>query len=140
MNVLLPAVGPLVAARSFLMAELELRGNMLPVGVSPPAGEVRPYVLLSRPGGNTRGPFLTDYTIRVRVFDADLVQLESNTELLHRLMLSANHRRILTPAGSVWITGARPQMGPLDFGGDDGIPLWGMQFAVAWTIGLRPER
>jgi hypothetical protein len=137
---LLPEVGPLVAARSYLIAALEQRNIILPVGVTPPLGEPRPYALLSRPGGNSRGPFLNDYMIRVRVFDTDAVQLETNTELLHRLMLSANHHRVETPAGPVWITGARSQMGPLDYTGDDSIPLWGMQFAVYWTIGLRPER
>ena len=84
--------------------------------------------------------FLNDYMIRVRVFDADLARLETTAELLWRLMLSANHRRIETPNGPVWITGARSQMGPLDYTGDDAIPLFGMQFAVYWTIGLRQER
>lgn len=140
MVLLLPEVGPLVAARSYLLAELAAREIDLPVAVVPPEGPPRPYVLLSRPGGNSRGPFLNDYMIRVRVFDQDAVRLETNTELLHRLMLSANHRRVETPAGQVWITGARPQMGPLDYTGDDSIPLWGMQFAVYWTIGLRPQR
>lgn len=137
MTVLLPPVGPLVAARTYLLDELAARGNTLPVGVTPPAGTPESYALLSRPGGATR-MFLADYSIRVRVFDNDTVQLERNAELLYRLLLEANHRRIDTVDGSVWITGAMSQMAPATFNDPD-IPLWGMQCAVFWTIGLQPE-
>lgn len=137
MTVLMPAVGPLVAARTYLLEQLAARGNNLPVGVTPPAGAPQPYAVLSRPGSATR-LFLTDYMIRVRVFDTDAVALERNADLLYRLMLEANHLNISTPHGSVWVTGANDHMGPATFDDDD-VPMFGMQFAVFWTVGLRPE-
>lgn len=139
MSVMLPEAGPLVAARSYLTAELAERGIDLPVGVTPPAGVPRPYVLLSRPGGTTRA-YLADYMIRVRVFDTDAVRLENNVELLHRLMLAASRRRIeVADAGGVWVVGTSPSMSPSDYDDPD-LPMFGMQFAVFWTFGLRPER
>lgn len=133
----MPPVGPLVAARAYLTAELAARGNTLHVGVTPPAGTPQSYALLSRPGSTTR-IFLTDFMIRVRVFDGDAVRLERNADLLYRLMLEANHRRIDTVEGSVWVNGASSQMGPASLDDPD-VPLWGMQFAVYWTVGLQPE-
>lgn len=137
MSVLMPAVGPLVAARAYLTAELAGRGNTLPVAITPPPGQPQCYALLSRPGSETR-MFLTDYMIRVRVYDADAVRLERNADLLYRLMLEANHLNITTAHGSVWVTGASDHMGPATYDDDD-VPLFGMQFAVYWTVGLRPE-
>lgn len=137
MSVLMPAVGPLVAARSYLLEQLAGRGNTLPVAVTPPAGQPQSYALLSRPVSATR-LFLTDYMIRVRVYDADAVQLERNADLLYRLMLEANHLNIATPHGTVWINGAADHMGPASYD-DNEVPLFGMQFAVVWTVGLRPE-
>lgn len=137
-DVLLPPVGPLVAARAYLLGELEARDNPLPVGVTPPAGtNIDSYALISRPGGRSR-VFLGDYLIRVRVYDADAVRLETNTDLLHRLMVGATHRRIDTEVGSVWISATQHQFGPSSIDDPD-IPLMGMQMAVFWTIGLRPE-
>ena len=133
----MPPLGPLVAARAYLLEELAARDNPLTIGVSPPAGEPTSYALLSRPGGSVRA-FLADYLIRVRVFDADAVRLEQNTDLLHRLLLTVSHRRITTEHGSVWIAGATAQSGPSTFDEPD-VPLFGMQMAVFWTIGLRPE-
>lgn len=138
MTVYLPEAGPLVAARSYLVAELTARNNPLPVGVTPPAGPPRPYAVLSRPGGVSRG-FLADYMIRVRVFDTDAVRLESNADLIHRLLLAASHRRVDTPVGSVWVSGASPSSSPADFDDPD-VPMFGTQFAVFWTVGLRPEK
>lgn len=136
-ELLVPPVGPLVAARAYLLDELAARSNPLPVGVTPPAGEPVSYALLSRPGGAVR-EFLADYLIRVRVFDSDAVRLESNADLLHRLMLTVSHRRIVTDSGAVWIAGATAQSGPSSLDDPD-VPLFGMQMAVFWTIGLRPE-
>ena len=133
----MPAVGPLVAARAYLQAELADRGNPLPVGITPPPGVPQIYALLSRPGTGTRG-FLSDFMIRVRVFDTDAVRLERNADLLWRLLLEANRRRIDTTEGSVWVTGATNHMGPATYD-DDEVPLPGMQFAVFWTVGLHPE-
>jgi len=137
MAVLLPAAGPMVAARAYLLEELAARDNDLPVGVTPPPGQPDHYALLSRPGSAMRA-FLGDYMVRVRVFDRDAVRLETNTDLLHRLMLHAVHRAITVEGGQMWVTGATAQLGPSDFDDDD-VPLFGMQFAVIWTIGLRPE-
>lgn len=137
MAVLVPAAGPLVAARTYLLAELSARDNDLPVGVVPPTGQPDHYALLSRPGSSMRA-FLGDYMVRVRVFDRDAVRLEQNTDLLHRLMLHAVHTPITVGDTDVWVTGATAQLGPSDFDDDD-VPLFGMQFAVIWTIGLRPE-
>ena len=135
---LLPQAGPLVAARTYLLGELAARNNPLPVGVTPPAGELRPYALVSRPG-SARRMFLGDYLIRVRVFDPDAVQCEANADLLHGLLLSASHLKVDTPHGVVWVTGATPSMGPTDFT-DPASQLFGMQMAVFWTIGLRPGK
>lgn len=137
MTVLLPPVGPLVAARTYLVQQLESRDNPLHVGVTPPAGKPESYALLSRPGGATR-TFLADYSIRIRVFDTDAVRLERNADLIYRLMLEANHQHIDTAEGSTWINGSTSQMSPASFEDPD-VPLFGMQFAVFWTIGLRPE-
>jgi hypothetical protein len=152
MSVYLPRVSPLVAARIYLLEELGARGVDLPVGVIPPQGDPTPYALLSRPGGMTR-VYLSDYMIRVRVFDHDAVRLEDNAELMFRLLLGANHRKIVTPtgkrsvdilgegfrgAGSVWVTGTKPQMSPTDFD-DPTVPMFGYQMAVFWTISLHPE-
>ena len=137
MAVFKPAVGPLVAARTYLLTEHAGRGNDLPVGITPPPGQPNAYALLSRPGSSTR-LFLTDYMIRVRIYDADAVALERNADLLYRLMLEANHLNIATPHGSVWINGAADHMGPASYD-DNEVPLFGMQFAVFWTVGLRPE-
>lgn len=137
MTLLLPPVGPLVAARTYLVDELAARDNPLHVGVTPPPGTPESYALLSRPGGSTR-EFLGDYMIRLRVFDADAVRLETNADLLHRLLVTVNHRKITTPLGDVWVTGARPQYGPASFEDSD-VPLFGFQAAVFWTLGLHPE-
>lgn len=137
MTVLVPPVGALVAARTYLLEELAARDNPLSVGVTPPAGTPDSYALISRPGGASR-VFLGDYLIRVRVFDKDVVRLERNVDLVHRLMLTAAHRKIDTSEGSVWISAATPELGPATLDDPD-IPLFGMQIAVFWTIGLRPE-
>lgn len=137
MTLLLPPVGPLVAARTYLLEELDARDNPLPVGVTPPEGDPQSYALISRPGGADR-VFLTDTMIRVRIYDADMVRLERNADLLTRLLLTVSHRRIETSEGSVWITGATPHMAPAPMDDDD-VPLFGMQSAVFWTMGLRPE-
>lgn len=137
MTVLLPPVSALVAARAYLMDELDSRDNPLKVGITPPAGNPTSYALLSRTGGAVR-VFIADYMIRLRVFDADAVRLESNADLLHRLMLAAVHRKIETVEGSVWVSAARSQMGPSSLD-DPAVPLFGMQSAVFWSIGLRSE-
>jgi hypothetical protein len=136
-DILVPPVSSLVAARAYLLHELTARDNPLPVGVVPPTGDNSSYAMLSRPGGATN-VFLADYLIRVQVFDADPVRLEHNADLLYRLMMTVSHRRIDTPEGSVWVTGASHHMSP-SAQDDREIPLFGMQFAVFWTIGLRPE-
>lgn len=138
MTVYVPAVPPLISARAYLRAELDRRSIDLPVGVVPPPGEPRPYVLLSRPGGNANA-FLANYLLRVRVFDFDAVELEKNTELLHRLMLAASHTKVQTPLGDVWVTAATHQMSPAEFD-DPAVPMFGYQFAVFWTFGLRKEQ
>lgn len=137
MTTLVPPVGPLVAARTYLINELVARSNPLPVGITPPTGQPQSYALLSRPGSSTR-LFLTDYMIRVRVYDADAVTLERNADLLYRLMLEANHYSIDTVEGQVWVSAATDHMGPATYD-DDNVPLFGMQFAVFWTFGLQPE-
>lgn len=137
MTVLAPAVGPLTAARRYLLDELAARGNPLPVGLEPPQGQPQYYTLLSRPGSNTEA-YLGHFLIRVRTFDSDVVRLERNADLLHRLMLHATRRRIDVPGeGSVWITGATHHYGPGELDDPD-VPLYGLQSAVFWTIGLRP--
>ncbi|QFP94804.1 tail terminator [Mycobacterium phage Marshawn] len=139
MTVLVPPVGPLTAARRYLLDELAARGNPLPVGQEVPDGSPTSYALLSRPGTSTE-VFLQHSLIRVRVFDDDLVRLERNADLLHRLLVHAVHRKVVVPdEGEVWITNARHEFGPADFD-DKRVPLPGMQAAVFWTIGLRPER
>ncbi|AXQ53035.1 tail terminator [Mycobacterium phage Rando14] len=139
MTVLVPPVGPITAARRYLLDELAARGNALPVGPSAPAGEPTSYALLSRPGTN-KAPFLGHYLIRVRVFDRDVVRLERNADLLHALMLAAVHRKVTVPGeGSVWITAATHHYGPAELDDED-VPLFGMQSAVFWTIGLKPPR
>jgi len=139
MTVHLPEIGPLVAARTYLVAELADRGIELPVGVTPPDGDQpQPYVLLSGPGGSTR-VFLEDCMIRVKVFDSDAVRLERHADLLHRLMLAASHTKIVTNSGSGWVTGAVPSMAPASLDDPD-VPMFGMQFSVFWVFGLHRER
>lgn len=139
MTVLVPPVGPLTAARRYLLDELAARSNPLPVGPTEPDGEPTSYALLSRPG-LSRAPFLGHYLIRLRTFDKDLVRLERNADLLHALMLAAVHKKITVPdEGSVWITAATHHYGPEELN-DDEVPLFGMQSAVFWTIGLKPPR
>lgn len=119
------------------MDALADRDNPLKVGITPPAGNPVSYALLSRTGGAVR-VFLADYLIRLRVFDADAVRLEANADLLHRLMLTAVHQRVETVQGAVWVSAARSQMGPSSLD-DSSVPLFGMQSAVFWSIGLRSE-
>lgn len=139
MTVLVPPVGPTVAARRYLRDELAARGNPLHVDMAPPAGEPNSYALLSRPGVG-KSPFLGHYLIRVRTFDSDLVRLERNADLLHALMLAAVHKKITVPdEGAVWITAATHHYGPDELNDDD-VPLFGMQSAAFWTIGLKPPR
>lgn len=139
MTVLMPTVGLLVAARAYLLGALTERGNPLPVGVTPPAAtNPQSYALLSRPGSAIRAPFLGDFLIRVRVFDADAVRLERNADLLHRLMMSATHTLITTSEGALWVTAATQQTGPSSLDDPD-VPLFGMQSSVFWTVGLHPE-
>lgn len=137
MTVLLPPVPPTAAARRYLLDELAARGNPLPVGYTPPKGTPKSYALVSRPGTNTQ-VFLGHFLIRIRVFDTDLVRLERNSDLLHRLMLHAVHRKVVVPdEGEVWITAATHEYGPGDLDDPD-VPMAGKQSAVFWTIGLRP--
>jgi hypothetical protein len=146
-TLLLPPIGPLIAARSYLLSELSARENPLPVGIKPPPGEPNSYALLSRPGRKIR-QFLGDYLIRVRVFDSDAVRLESNTDLLSALMLKPAHTQITiedtseqdgwATVRSMWVTGTKESFGPMDHDDPD-VPLFGMQFATFWTIGLQPE-
>jgi hypothetical protein len=137
-TLLVPPVGPLTAARAYLLNELAARNNPLPVGVTPPVGQPTSYALLSRPGGRKR-EFVTDYLIRVRVYDANAVQLEDNTELLAALMLQPARKRIETEDGrSLWVTAATQSANPSSYD-DDEAALFGMQFSVFWTIGLHPE-
>lgn len=137
-TVWLPDSPPLVAARTYLLDELAQRGNPLPIEWAPPDGDpAESYALLSR--WDTRANvFLGDYLLKVRVFDADIVRLEQNADLIHRLMLAANHRKIVTPLGPVWITAATHHFGPAEHNDDD-IPLPGMMCGVFWTIGLKPR-
>ncbi|UVD40873.1 tail terminator [Mycobacterium phage Kashi_VT1] len=140
MTVLVPPVGPLTAARRYLLDELAARGNPLLVEQQTvPEGSPTSYAILSRPGTST-DVFLQHSLIRVRVYDNDLVRLERNADLLHRLLLHAVHRKVVVPdEGEVWITGATHEYGPAEFD-DRRVPLPGYQSAVFWTIGLRPER
>ncbi len=138
MTVLVEPIGPLTAARAYLLDELSARGNPLPVGVQPPPGEPVSYALLQLLDTKTR-VILTDYAIRVRVFDADTERLEHNTGLAHRLMLHAVHRRVTAAGRTAWITAAAPLAGPSDLDDPD-VPLFGRQFTVVWSIGLNPEQ
>lgn len=138
MTLLLPPAGALQVARTYLLGELAMRGNPLPVGIVPPGGEPRSYALISRAGGKVRD-FLADYQIRVRVYDADAVNLEANTDLLHQLMLQVNHHAIDIDVGQAWVTASTQSSGPATYDDPD-VPLFGNQFAVFWTFGLRPER
>ncbi|AOT23137.1 tail terminator [Mycobacterium phage Taquito] len=135
--ILLPPVGPLVASNTYLHDELAARNNPLPVGITPPGGTPTSYALLSLVNTNTRA-FLADYLIRVRVFDGDAVRLENNANLLHRLMLHAVRRLIVTSEGSVRINGTKHHYGPADLDDPD-VPLFGKELAVFWTIGLQAE-
>ncbi|AXH46853.1 tail terminator [Mycobacterium phage Aminay] len=136
--ILVPPVGPLVAARAYLLDELAGRDNPLQVGLTPPGGTPTSYALLNLSGTNPR-VFLADFLIRVRVFDRDAVRLENNANLIHRLMLHAVSRKIHTTEGDVTISAATHQFGPADLDDPD-VPLAGKQLAVFWTIGLRPEK
>lgn len=135
MTLLLPPIGALEAARTYLLGALFDRANTLPVGIVPPPGNPNSYALISRAGGKVRD-FLADYQIRVRVFDADAVRLENNTDLLHQLMLQVNHRAI---SDGVWVTAATQASSPASYDDPD-VPLFGNQFSVFWTFGLQPER
>ncbi|QFG08405.1 tail terminator [Mycobacterium phage Guanica15] len=139
MTVLVPPVPPLTAARRYLLDELAARNNPLIVEQqTTPEGSPTSYAILSRPGTNT-DVFLQHTLIRVRVYDDDLVRLERNADLLHRLLLHAVRRHIVVPdEGEVWVTSTQHEYGPADFD-DRRVPLAGMQSAVFWTIGLRPE-
>ncbi|WNM68956.1 tail terminator [Mycobacterium Phage TribleTrouble] len=143
MTILLPPVGPISAARTYLLDALATRGNALPVGVEPPEGEPQPYALLSRPG-TLPEVFLGHFLLRLRVFDTDVVRLERNADLLHRLMLHATHKRIVVPpsdddpGGTCWVTAAAHEFGPAD-NDDPDVPMFGLHSAVFWTIGLKPS-
>ncbi|AFN37807.1 tail terminator [Mycobacterium phage MacnCheese] len=143
MTILLPPVGPISAARTYLLSELAARDNGLPVGVEPPGGEPQPYALLSRPG-TLPEVFLGHFLLRLRVFDTDVVRLERNADLLHRLMLHATHKRIVVPpddgdpGGTCWVTAAAHEFGPADLDDPD-VPMFGLHSAVFWTIGLKPS-
>ncbi|TWS20779.1 hypothetical protein FK529_05485 [Tsukamurella asaccharolytica] len=131
-------VGPTAAAVAYLEGELAQRGNPLPIGVTPPPGRPTSYALLSRSGQHQRNPFVVDYMIRVRCFDADAEQCERNADLLWTLMRAVGHRKITTSQGAVWISSATPgDSGPalLD---DLDVPLFGLQFGMFWTIALKP--
>lgn len=133
----LPPVDPLTAARAYLRDRLNAEGNPLPVGVTPPPGEPKSYALLSKPGSSARSLFTNDYLIRVRVFDTDSVKSDSNCELIWALLKSANHTKVTTTEGDVWITAATSHAGPSDLEDPD-VPLWGSQCAVFWTIATKP--
>ena len=114
-----------------------------------PLAKTKSYVLLSRPGSAPRSLFTTDYLIRVRVFDESAVDCHHNTDQIYGLMLAATHYRIDTPAlrpggepGSLWITKASPgDNGPSDFADEDiGERLFGLQFAIFWTVAGKPLR
>lgn len=130
-------VGPLVAARAYLRGKLDVLGNPLPVGVTPPSGKPTSYALLSRPGSSERSLITNDYLIRVRVFNADAVTCEDNCELVWSLLKAANHIKVATPKGDVWITAATDHAGPSDIDDPD-VPLFGSQCAVFWTIATKP--
>jgi len=134
-TLLLPPIGALEAARTYLLGALFDRDNPLPIGIVPPPGNPRSYALISRAGGKVRD-FLADYQIRVRVYDTDAVNLETNTDLLHQLMLQVNHRAI---GNGVWVTAATQSSGPATYDDPD-VPLFGNQFSVFWTFGLRAEQ
>lgn len=144
--VLKPPVGPMTAARAYLRAELDARGNALPVGVMPSSGDrhqpssgviPQSYALLTRPGSSRRSAFSTDYLIRVVVFDDDSERLEANADLVYALLMGAGHRKVTTSRGDVWISDAIHQMGPSEHD-DPEVPLFGLELAVFWTIGLKP--
>ena len=137
MTILMPPVGPLVAARAYLLEELAARDNPLSVGIVPPAGNPDSYVLLSRPGSAVR-IFLGDYLIRFRVCDSDAVRLERNADLIHRLLLRPTNTLVDTDEGQVRIISATAQSGPSSHDDPD-VPLFGLHGAVFWTIGLQPE-
>ncbi|QFG09399.1 tail terminator [Mycobacterium phage Yuna] len=139
MTVLVPPVPPLTAARRYLLDELAARGNPLIVEQQTvPDGAPTSYAILSRPGTNTN-VFLQHSLIRVRVYDDDLVRLERNADLLHRLLLHATRKRIVVPGeGEVTVTGTSHEYGPAEYD-DRRVPLPGYQSAVFWTLGLRPE-
>lgn len=135
--VLRPAVGPLAAARVYLLSELAVRGVDLPVGVSEPPGKPSRFALLQRSGSHDRSLVTTDYLIRVRVFDADSVVAESNADLVYGLLMMARHRRIEVGARHVWVSGTGHQLGPSVLEDPD-VPLFGFQLAVFWTLALKP--
>jgi len=142
----------LVAARTYLIDALTLAGRPLEVAIVPPSGplaKTKSYALLSRPGSAPRSLFTIDYLIRVRVLDESAVDCHSNTDLIYGLMLAATHCRIDTPKlkrdgepGSLWISKASPgDNGPSDFADEDiAERLFGLQFAVFWTVAGKPLR
>lgn len=136
MTLLVTPVGALVAANAYLRAELDALNNPLPVGVTPSKGNPTSYALLSRPG-TSGSQLMADHMVRVRVFDADAVVCQRNSDLIWALMMAANHRKITTPEGDVWITAATNHTGPVDLDDDD-VPLFGSQCAVFWTIATKP--
>ncbi len=137
MALLATPVGALVAARAYLRGELDSRGNSLSVDVTPPGGVPRSYALLSRPGASTRSIITDDHLIRVRVFDADAVVCQRNSDLIWALLKAANHIKVTTSEGDVWITAATDHAGPSDLDDPD-VPLFGSQCAVFWTIATKP--
>lgn len=135
--ILAPPIGPLVAARTYLLAALQERGNALPVGVTPPPGQPASFALLSRLGSHDRSRFTTDYLIRVRIFDADAVRAEDNADLIYGLLFHARHQKITVGARSVWVSGTDHQLGPSQLDDPD-VPLHGYQVAVYWTLATKP--
>jgi len=145
----------LVAARTYLIDALAEVGTPLEVAIVPPSGplaKTKSYVLLSRPGSSPRSLFTTDYLIRCRVFDESAVDCHRNTDLIYGLMLAATHCHIsiepplsprpasVNPPDEMWITKASPgDNGPSDFADEDiGARLFGLQFAVFWTVAVKP--
>ena len=133
--ILRTSIPVLVAARQYLVDNLDDRDVDLHIGVKPPAGTPDSYALLSQSGRNFPNPFLADTLIRVRVFDKRAEVVETNADLLHGLMMAATHTHITTTDGGLWVSGVRSQMGPTDLSDPD-VPLFGSHFAVFWSTGL----
>jgi hypothetical protein len=143
--ILAPAIEPLLAFRQYLNDEMNIRsgsiittsGNPLTADVIPPsANPPTSYVLISRPGRSQATMFTADYLLRACVFDNDSVNAARNADIVHAIMMSANHRRISTDDGVLWITKATHQYGPAEFDDPD-VPLFGYQMAVFWTVSLK---